>query len=518
MSFAPLLLSLVSLVGPSQQAGAPSRSQASHGGFRPRGSAAELHDLGLLGRLRDPGVQTISFSSYDRKGGNNDGFAGTYSKLRVEGGDSVLAEVAGPGVIQRIWFTHTSGERPGLLEGKREHLRIYLDQEVVPVLDLPLEELFSGTHPRFPRPLVLEGSGGYVSYVPIPFRAGCKVVVEGQGVRFYQINICTLPPDAEILTFPREPDPDQLRELAKAAALWSAPEKHEVPGSGADLARYLVDGVANSEIRFALRTGPATVRCLEFQPAAGFEDAWRGARLRIAWDGEGHSPGVDVPIGAAFGRVDGAIALRSVLIGEAESFWYSRFPMPYHREAVLTIDSDKPIRGAVRVRSQVGLTPDAGYFRASLQQAPMLPGRDFAWLNEQGRGHLAGIFLMTRGKAKLPYWLEGDDRFRIDGRLAIHGTGSEDYFNCGWYALPGRLDRPACYPVHGFPVYRQLEENWEAAAYRWNLADPVPFRRAIEAGIEHGGDNRFPADYRAIVFWYSEQPGPSTAVPAKPGN
>ena len=117
---------------------------------------------------------------------------------------------------------------------------------------------------------------------------------------------------------------------------------------------------------------------------------------------------------------------------------------------------------------------------------------------------------MTEGKAKLPYWLEGDDRFTIDGRLAIHGTGTEDYFNCGWYALPGRLDRPACYPTHGFPVYRNLGETWQAAAYRWHLADPVPFARSIDAGIEHGGENDVNANYRAAVFWYSDRPGPAT--------
>ena len=96
---------------------------------------------------------------------------------------------------------------------------------------------------------------------------------------------------------------------------------------------------------------------------------------------------------------------------------------------------------------------------------------------------------MTEGKAKLPFWLEGDDRFTIDGQLAIHGTGSEDYFNCGWYALEGRLDRPAAYPLHGFPVYRNRDGTWQAAAYRWHLADPVTFSRSIDAGIEHGGEN-----------------------------
>src|SRR5208337_2338284 len=87
------------------------------------------------------------FSSYDRTGGNNDGFNGTYSRIRAEDGNSVLAEVDGPGVVQRIWFTHTSGEQPGLLDRKQEHVKIYLDGRDRPALDVPLETIFSGTHP-----------------------------------------------------------------------------------------------------------------------------------------------------------------------------------------------------------------------------------------------------------------------------------------------------------------------------------------------------------------------------------
>jgi len=172
------------------------------------------------------------------------------------------------------------------------------------------------------------------------------------------------------------------------------------------------------------------------------------------------------------------------------------------------------IKGTIRVRTLRGVAPDAAFFHSAQRQSiPARAGEDFTWLKEEGRGHFAGVLLMTEGKAKLPYWLEGDDRFKVDGRLAIHGTGTEDYFNCGWYALQGRLDRPATYAVHGFPVYRNLGgETWQAAAYRWHLSDPVPFARTIEAGIEHGGDNSVAADYRAAVSWYSERPGPLRTV------
>jgi hypothetical protein len=485
-------------------------------GFIPRGSPSELSDLSLLARLRDPGVQPIGFSSYDRSGGNNDGFAGKYSKIRVEGGNSVLAEVAGPGVIQRVWFTHTTDKRPGLLDGKREHLKVYLDQGIAPALDVPLEQIFDGTLPQFPRPLSFEGSGGYVSYVPIPFRRGCKVVVQGLGVRFYQINIVTLPADVEVATFTEPATPERLRELATAAGFWSRPEAAESGQSPPlDLAVYKVRLLAHSQVVYGLRPGPATVHSLRIRPATGFEEAWRASRLRITWD-EADDPGVDVPIGHFFGWAEGAIPCRSLLAGENGGVWYNRFPMPYRREAILQIDTQRPLEGIIEVQSRAGVAADAGYLHATFRGPAARALEDFTWLSEPGRGHFAGVLLITEGKAKLPYWLEGDDRFRVDGRLAIHGTGSEDYFNCGWYALPGRLDRPASYPLHGFTVYRPIPDGWRAAAYRWHLADPVPFSRCIDAGIEHGGDNRFDADYRALVLWYSDRPGSVSAEHRRP--
>jgi len=486
-------------------------------GYLPTGSPADLHDLGRLARLRDPRARPAGFSSYDRKGGNDDGFNGTYSKIRIEDGDSVLAEMDGPGVIQRIWTTHTTGERPGLLDGKNEHIKIYLDGQPTPALDIPFESMFSGQHPHFPRPLVMEGSGGYVSYVPIPFRNGCKVVVEGQGVRFYQIGMIGLPDPTTVESFVAEPKGAVHDDLEKARALWASPASYEAE-TLADLpvATYAVEGLARSEQTFVLPAGPATIRSIELEPAAGTEDGWRSSRLRLVWDQDADGEaGVDLPVPYAFGALPDAIDFQSLLIGQNGGSWYNRFPMPYRRQASMRIDSEKPIKGTLRVRYRKGIDADAGYLRASYREA--LPARakeDFDWLDEKGRGHFAGVLMSTRGHAKLPYWLEGDDRFVVEGTLAIHGTGSEDFFNCGWYALPGRLNGPASYPSHGFPIYRSPEnEVWQAAAYRWNLADPVPFSTSIKASIEHGGENQFEADYRAGVFWYSPSPSLTHRAP-----
>jgi hypothetical protein len=481
-------------------------------GYRPLGSAVDLHELGRLALLRDPGVRALGFSSYDRTGGNNDGFRGTYSRLREENGNSVLAEVAGPGIIQRIWFTHSEMDEPGLLNRKGEHIRIYLDGQDAPALDMPIEDLFGGRHPRFPRPLVNAASGGFVCYVPIPFCNGCKVVVDGLGVRFYQINVLSLPSAEGVTTFTASLPPGERTQLDRAVNAWSHPGDFDALGVvGAEKAEYTVDAIEHTSITFELPDGPRTIRSLELVPAADTADAWRSARLRLLWErDEPAEAGVDLPIGFAFGQAFGSEPYRSLVVGQTDRTWYLRFPMPYRRQALLQLDTERPIRGKLRVLSVPGAEAAAGYFRAHYVEAlPTQPKVDFPLLKENGRGHYAGVFLATEGQGKLPRWLEGDDRFSIDGRLAIHGTGTEDYFNCGWYAVKGRLDQPATYPSYGFPVYGKEGDTHRVAAYRWHLADPVPYAQAIEVGLEHGDVNMHAADYRAAVFWYSEKPGSS---------
>jgi hypothetical protein len=85
-------------------------------------------------------------SSYDRSGGNDDGFEGTYSILRKENGNAVIAEAKGAGMITRIWFPMDRDypEAPMGLRDKR--IFIYLDDQKIPAIDLPLIEMFNNSN------------------------------------------------------------------------------------------------------------------------------------------------------------------------------------------------------------------------------------------------------------------------------------------------------------------------------------------------------------------------------------
>ena len=68
----------------------------------PTPGISELSRLDLLPKFKDS-VKVASISSYDRTGGNDDGFSGKYSFVRKEGDGLVIADLQGPGVIYRIW-------------------------------------------------------------------------------------------------------------------------------------------------------------------------------------------------------------------------------------------------------------------------------------------------------------------------------------------------------------------------------------------------------------------------------
>ena len=136
---------------------------------------------------------TGQFSSYDRTGGNDDGFNGTYSFIRKEGSDLVIAEMEGSGVITRIW-TPTPSE---------DTIQFFMDGEEFPRVSIPFIDLFSGKQFPFKAPLCGHEVGGYYCYIPIPYRRSCKVVFKGT-MLFYQLQYRSFPGHTDMVSF----DPD----------------------------------------------------------------------------------------------------------------------------------------------------------------------------------------------------------------------------------------------------------------------------------------------------------------------
>ena len=117
-------------------------SAAPAAGQQPIGIDA-LARLDLLPRFK-PSAAVGMVSSYDRTGGNDDGFSGKHSFLRKDPEGLVIAELKGPGVVYRIW-TPTPTDDP---------VELYFDGETTARLRLPLRDLFTGRRIPFLSPLV----------------------------------------------------------------------------------------------------------------------------------------------------------------------------------------------------------------------------------------------------------------------------------------------------------------------------------------------------------------------------
>ena len=231
-------------------------------------------------------------------------------------------------------------------------------------------------------------------------------------------------------------------------------------------------------------------------------------RMRAFWDGR-KAASVDVPVGYFFGHGDyGRPAARfsSLLLGVTEAEACSRFPMPFARGAVLSFEnrSAQAIK-AVRVRVDAEKLPalpfDWGRFHATWEErwgnrhlAPKFQRRRVhVVLDRSGfQGKYVGVLLRVHSHSR-KWWGEGDWLIWTDESgwpPSYHGTGSEEYFNCGWC----RFDRKAvsgCVKTRPGPV----------AVYSFHLNDAFQFRKSIRVAQETWVDGQ--PLWGSTAFWYA---------------
>jgi hypothetical protein len=248
--------------------------------------------------------------------------------------------------------------------------------------------------------------------------------------------------------------------------------------------------------------GPGVVSHIWLTVAAS-EYGWpRLLRLRVYYDGS-PAPSVDAPLGDFFVVGHGFEGPVRSLMVRASSEGRSRtsyWPMPFRRSCRITVTNE----GRRRVANL--------YYHVDWQKLPAPPdGSPYEILSLRGRGHYVGT-VMSVAQAEAGWFGEGDDLFYVDGeeKPSIEGTGSEDYFNDAWGL---HVDQG---PYTGVPVAEGTGLGSRMTAYRWHLADPVPFTKALRFVMEHKGWT-FNADgsvksafgertdlVSSVAFWYQE--------------
>jgi len=442
-------------------------------------------------------------SSYDTTGGNDDGFSGKYSFVKRNVDSSlVIFQEQGKGVINRIW-TPTPTE---------DTLDFYLGNSKDPSFSIKFSDLFSGKVYPFVEPLSGNEIGGYYNYFPIAFNNGCKIVFRGKKLEFYQIQYRKYPNDSKVDNFSPNLTTSEREELEKLKNDWQNIDlnKAEIkvkidtilkPGETVTLAEFNKGG---------------RILGFTFERAEAFEGLNKQIDIRITWDDE-KIPAIYMPIADYFGYAFGKVSMQSLLIGSKNNINYSYFPMPFDTsvkvELIYRPSDNSKVDSPIRI--------NANFFASHKKRQRKEEGKFYAFWNKnrnanlgephlllkgEGHGHYLGTILQAQGlNPGMTLFFEGDDVTVIDGEMRIHGTGSEDYFNGGWYALLDRWDRKISLPLHGSLDYSLPFSR--TGGYRLFISDKMPFNDHIDHSIEHGPENNnVPVDYTSVAFYYADAP------------
>lgn len=481
----------------------------------------QLSDLSQLPLYRQDS-KVAMLSSYDPTGGNDDGFSGKYSFIRKEGENRlVMADLKGPGIIQRIWTPIPTTDT----------IEFYFDGEEEPRIRMKFEDLFSSKLAPFKTPLVGNEVGGYYNYVPIPYEKSCKIVYVGDDLKFYQIQYRSYDKSKKVTSFSMQWNEDEKKAFEKVNRTWTQYEG------------YLFDLESSSQHKVEVIKKKISINPGETIPLVEIEKGGRilgmtfenGTQLegsntdlifKANWDYE-NEYAINAPMASIFGYAFGKRSMKSMLIGTKGETNYCYLPMPFDDKAVLEFEyldrKDKlqpmlSFEASVYYSQEKRNRKEEGKLYAVWRRENPKKNVPYTILKENGKGHHVGTILLCQSteKGDVPFptgFFEGDDISTIDGEIRMHGTGSEDYFNGGWYGVPDRWDDVFSLPLHGSLNYSVPLAR--TGAYRFYLGDKVNFNKNYELTIEHGPEkNEWEVDYSSIAFYYGDSPASGTIAPS----
>lgn len=497
-----------------------------------------LTDLKALAYLPVPGEKSAMWASYDRRSkvdastgafidwaANNDGLDPQF--IRKEGENMVLAEMEGPGAIVRVWSASPA----------KGHIKIYIDGNPVPLIDLPFSDFFNpASIPAFNYPeLVYETAArGCNNYVPITYKSSCKVVAEPGWGQYYHFNYISFPADTGIDAFDVKPTSENSQALQRVNDFFSGKLgelPYNVKHTGEKNLKYTIAPGASEKI---IITGSKAIYALKasvnIDDSARADEILRKLILDIHWDGE-KDPSVWSPIGDFFGSAPGYNLYRTLPMGMTEEGMYSYWYMPFEKSATITLTNhlDGPVSISlfIGVEDLTGEAKNYSRFHAKWHRnyAPLTePARwpDWTVLETKGRGRFLGMSLLVwnpKGGSCKQYagegqhwWGEGDEKFFVDDELfpSTFGTGTEDYFGYAW-CIPN-------YFAKAFHSQNHTEDNMGYQSLnRWQVIDNVPFQKSFKGYLEKYFPDHWPTQYAVVPYWYLDAGG-DDPVKATPEN
>jgi len=268
------------------------------------------------------------------------------------------------------------------------------------------------------------------------------------------------------------------------------------------------------------------IRALEFSVPKNQAVEFGRARLRIIWDNRS-APSVDAPVALFFGtgtlyNRDGREFLVKafpvhVQFDKNEVHLACYFPMPFFLSARFELIAPdqfiSPVHRSVRTAACAEPANHLAYFHATYRDFPKPePGRDLVLLDTRETeggvdwsGQFVGTSLNFSDRAKLGT-LEGDPRFFFDDSRTpqAQGTGTEEWAGGGDYWGGQTMTLPFAGHPSGAPNEKAAknDEDKIESAYRFLLADLMPFGRNAVVRLERGGEDPSTGHYQTVAFWY----------------
>ena len=466
-------------------------------------------------RLADPlsiarldGRDTVLHSSWDRTGGNDDW--GTFLRDSEEPGWKVVADLEGPGVLTRFWFT-------GAKDGKPHRFRFFFDGEAETRFGGDVKEWCGGGMEPFTPPLAEYANYCWYSFVPMPYAKSLRVecVAGPAGAKpYFQLSESKLPPGTKVESFAWPLPERDLAALGKLREVWT-------DGFPAGEGTETVEAVLTAGTPALKLEGRGVVRRIGFEPdwamvPEGERDALlREMRLGIRYDGA-QEESVWAPLGDLCGMPWRRVRAKSMYFGMEGDELFCAFPMPFADGAEVRLDFGKFGKVPVRVRAvreAVGRRDlaDLGRFHAAWKRTGLREvGSAHPIVRARGEGKYVGCLLAVC-TLDGSYWaLEGDETIRKDAEAlpGWRGTGLEDYFNGGWY-----YQNVMAAPTHGLLV----KEPFRTVQYRVHAMDPSGFAESLDMEFERGPDNASHAFFESTAWYYMKEAGRTDSMRLAPG-
>ncbi|MDI6450085.1 glycoside hydrolase family 172 protein [Anaerobaca lacustris] len=492
----------------------------------------EMVDMAGLARFPEPAYRTVQFSSTDRRsnlpGGpdwfaNSDGFGGepipNFEKVLREPdadgiGEYLIADVAGPGAVVRLWTAAIEGQ-----------VRVVLDDAETPIYEGGADAFFRRPYESFEpfKGIDAETFGRTVyqrdaSYAPIPFAKRLRVVWTGnvKRIHFYELQVRLYDKDASVVSFRPEDIRTYRETIEHVIRTLADPDKQMKPDSGAK--SFEVGLSASETVTVAEFEGSHAVEQLTIRlTASDMDKALRQTVLQVTFDGYPW-PQVQSPVGDFFGAAPGINPYQSLpFTVQPDGTMVCRFVMPFERSCKVELVNEGGQR--VEATGAVAATPwtwdvRSMHFRARWRVdhdliASNRDVQDLPFLLAQGKGVYVGTtaYLLNPNQVPTPYgnwWGEGDEKIFVDNEPmpSIFGTGSEDYFNYSW-SSPDIFLYPYCgQPRNDGPGNRGFVTN-----YRWHILDPIPFHQNLRFYMELYSHERTPGVSYARIGYHYARPG-----------